>query len=537
MKIQTYDVGTWLYPDSKITSLENSIVLDSAKNADVCFQILTNLKCSKGTSIDWSLDTQDDGISVVVHELRPVLVQSNSSAKLLEATNWEEAKDFAVRQAPYEVYDLTRPIDDGKLWGETGYTAFFIRVNVAKDVTMGNKKLVLNLKIAEKEAAILINLNVHNAILSNVEDSPFAMGFWLFKKTLKVCHNAERFTDKFYEYAELYLKQMKEMRCNHIQIPTPEPIYNEDGKIVDFDFTECDRITEIALKLGFRYINSGFVAKFLHWRDSEYRLIWDLDTLVESPEGYRQLLLYITKTKEYINRHNIQNKYWQSLVDEPQVTNSVAYKALSLTFRKEMPDYLIIDPVETPNIAGACDVWIIKQATYEMYKEQFDELRNRGEKFWIYTCGFPAGKWMNQAIDLPLAATRLIPWQAVRYGMVGFADFGYMEYADYSNPMYHTTLKIPYKGETRYYPPGNAAVVYTDGNMIYDSVRAHVHRISAEEAELLMKLREYDEFACNKIIDSVSTTFEEYVSDSAKIEFARKMLFEKLDNCADKDSM
>ena len=529
MRIQTYDVGTWLYPDSKITAFENSIQLDSAKNADVCFQVLTDLKSEKDTAIAWTLDTQDEGISVVVHELRPVLVQANSSAKLLDATSWEEVKDIVVRKAPYEVYDLTRPIDDGKIWGETGYTAFFIRVNVAKYVTTGNKKIVLNLKIAEEQTEIIINLNVYNAILCDVEESPFAMGFWLYRKSITYFHNAERFTEEFYKYAELYLKQMKGMRCNHIQIPTPEPIRNEEGKIVDFDFSECDRITEMALKLGFRYINSGFVAKFTHWKDSEYRLFWDLDTMVESPEGYRQLLLYIEKTKEYIARHKIQDKYWQSLVDEPQVTNSIAYKALSLTFRREMPDYLIIDPVETPNIAGACDVWIIKQATYEMYKEQFEELRNQGEKFWVYTCGFPAGKWMNQAIDLPLAATRLIPWQAVRYGMEGFADFGYMEYDANSNPMYSTTRDIPYKGDTRHYPPGNAAVVYTDGKVVYDSVRAQVHRISAEEAELLMKLKEYDEEACNQIIDSVTTTFEEYVSDSKQIELARKKLFEKLD--------
>ena len=82
----------------------------------------------------------------------------------------------------------------------------------------------------------------------------------------------------------------------------------------------------------------------------------------------------------------------------------------------------------------------------------------------------------------------------------------------------------------RYFPPGNAFVIYTDGETIYDSVRAHVHRISAAEAELLLKLREYDENACNEIIDSVSTTFEEYVSDSETVEKARKELLQKLDS-------
>ena len=40
MKIKTFDVGTWVYPDTEITECDNTISLDSAKNADACFQVL-----------------------------------------------------------------------------------------------------------------------------------------------------------------------------------------------------------------------------------------------------------------------------------------------------------------------------------------------------------------------------------------------------------------------------------------------------------------------------------------------------------------
>jgi len=529
MKIQTFDIGTWLYPDSEVTECNNTVALDSARNDDICFQILTDKKCKKDTPVTWNLDTPDEGISVVVHELRPTFVKYNSGAQNYNATCWENVQDFAVRQAPYEVYELTRPIDDGKLWGDTGNTAFFIRVNVAKTAQVGEKKLTLKLTVDGETVEVLINLNVHKSVVCDVEESSYTMGFWLHPECLEYSHKVDRFSEEYYQFVEDYLKQMKEMRCNHIQLPTPQPLRDENGKIIDFDFTECDRITEIALKLGFQYINSGFIAKWLQWQASEFYLWWERETPVEGMEGYRQLIIYIERTKEFIARHDIADKYWQSFVDEPQLNNSMAYKAISSVFRRAIPDIKVMDPIETPNVVGSCDVWIVKQAVYEKYKEQYETLKKMGEKLWVYSCGFPAGKWMNHAIDLPLAATRLITWQGVRYGMDGFLHFGYMEFSDGMNPMYSTSFGRIFQKEMRYFPPGNAFVIYTDGKTIYDSVRAHVHRISAAEAELLMKLREYDEKVCNEIVDSVSTNFEEYISDSEVVESARKALLDALD--------
>ena len=84
-------------------------------------------------------------------------------------------------------------------------------------------------------------------------------------------------------------------------------------------------------------------------------------------------------------------------------------------------------------------------------------------------------------------------------------------------------------GVQKYYPAGNHAIVYVDKDHIYESVRAHLQRISAEDGELLLRLRAVDEAACNGIIDSVCTGFENYVSDPAAIDEAHKRLLEQLD--------
>ena len=172
MKFQTYDIGTWLYPDTELDSCQSEIFLDSARNSEADFQLLTDCKCPKGTKVDWSLQNAEEGISIIVSELRPSLVRYNSGARNHNAIDWDNVKDFAVRRAPYELYDLTRPIDDGALWGDTGYTGFFLRVMVGKEVAHGKKELLLKLNIGEEALEVKIHLSVHKAQNCDAKDSP-----------------------------------------------------------------------------------------------------------------------------------------------------------------------------------------------------------------------------------------------------------------------------------------------------------------------------------------------------------------------------
>jgi hypothetical protein len=97
------------------------------------------------------------------------------------------------------------------------------------------------------------------------------------------------------------------------------------------------------------------------------------------------------------------------------------------------------------------------------------------------------------------------------------------------DPMYDTDWGRIADKEMRYFPPGNGNIIYTDRKILYDSVRAHVHRISAEEGELLLRLRDVDEKACFELIDTVCTSFENYTTDSDLVEVTRKALLDKLD--------
>ena len=525
MKLQPFSINQWLYPDTPVTEQTESVDLHAARNADVCFQLLSDGEVPAGTVCGWKSDLPEN-FRLTVLQLDPVLVPYNSGAATHVSWEYEPVKDFVTRKAPFSVYDLSRPVE-GTLQG--GRVALLVRIDVPADAKSGVCNGSLTLTIGMESQTVEIHLNIHKAVLSTPKDSPYSMINWIYPLTLCETHGVERFSEEYYRWYETYFREQIDMRNTHFQLPTGVEILDDDGNVVDFDFTECERIGKIALNAGFRYILGGFVAHWNKWKDASLVLLWNRECFTDSLEGSCQLRLYFRRLREMVERNGWQDVYMQGLVDEPQLYNSMSYRALTGLFRREFPGIKIIDPVETPDIYGSCDIWVIKQAIYEKYRKEYDRLRQQGEEYWLYTCGFPAGKWMNRVMDLPLAATRLPIWMGVRYGMVGFLHWGYHAYHPDMDSMKDTCYPVIYHGESQFFPAGNHAIVYVDRDHIYESLRAHLQRISAVDGELLLRLREFDEAACDAIIDSVCTGFENYSSDPAAIDEAHKRLLEQLD--------
>lgn len=526
MKFQTFSVNEWLFPDTVIREELSIQELHSARNADACFQILTDATVAEGTACSLTHNLPE-GFRVTLLQLLPVCVPHNSNATYHTTDDYESVKDFVIRKAPFDLYDMTVPVQGGL---QEGRAAFLVRVDVPAEAEVGCHSAALTVQMGEESIEITLPLFVHRSVLGAPKDSPYGMINWIYPAVLCRLHGVERFSEEYYAWYERYFAEQIDMRNTHFQLPTGIEVRDDSGRIVDFDFTECERIGKMALQAGFRYIFGGFVAHWNKWKDASLVLLWNRECFTDSLEGSLQLRMYFRRLREMVERNGWQDVYMQGLVDEPQLYNSMSYRALTGLFRREFPGILIIDPVETPDIYGSCDIWVIKQAIYEKYRAEYDKLRELGEEFWVYTCGFPAGKWMNRVMDLPLSATRLPVWMGVRYGMKGFLHWGYHAYPDGMDSMKDTCHPVMHHGEQKYFPAGNHAVIYADKDHIYESLRAHLQRISAVDGELLLRLRKADAAACDTIIDSVCTGFEVYTSDAAAIDLAHKQLLEALDN-------
>jgi hypothetical protein len=527
MKFQTFSINRWLFPDTAICQQEGAVVLHSARNADACFQILTDGEFPEGTACSWT-HTLPENFRVTVLQMLPVCVPHNSSATYHTTDDYESVKDFVIRKAPFDVFDLTVPVDAGL---RPGKCAFLVRIDIPAEAAVGVHTGMLTVMAGDVVLSLEVCVSVHTPVLSAPKDAPYGMINWIYPEIVCRLHGVDRFSEEYYRWYERYFEEQIDMRNTHFQLPTGIEVRDGSGKVVDFDFTECERIGKLALKAGFRYIFGGFVAHWNKWKDASLVLLWDRECFTDSMEGSCQLRIYFRRLREMVERNGWQDVYMQGLVDEPQLYNSMSYRALTGLFRREFPGILIIDPVETPDIYGSCDIWVIKQAIYEKYREEYDRLRELGEEYWVYTCGFPAGKWMNRVMDLPLSATRLPVWMSVRYGMTGFLHWGYHAYCEGMDAMKDTCYPVMHHGVQKYFPAGNHSVMYADRDHIYESIRAHLQRLSSEDGELLMRLREKNKDACDAIINSVCTGFENYTTDDAAIDEAHRRLLEALDAC------
>lgn len=517
MKCQVFSENQWIYPDTELTC-PNRAELYAPRGADVCFQVLTDYALKGGETI--TADFSMEGCEAAVYQLLTATVPLNSDAKMLCTTDYDSVKHFVTRKAPFDVYEITRPIDEGET--EAGRAAFYIRINVAANAPVGVFASDLSIRMGDETLTVPVSVKIYNVQVPALADSAFHMVNWIYYGRLANDHKVEAYSDKYMEILDRYLDNQIDMRNDYLMIPSGTPIRDEEGKVVDFDFTAAEMVGNRALAHGFKYVMGGFVARFKVWDDPDHFLLWDRNITVSSIEGYRQLKIYFTRAYECIKRNGWEQNYMQCLVDEPQFPNSLAYRALSGICRKCIPGVIINDPVESSELAGACDIWVVKQAIYEKYIEDYKRLQACGETMWIYTCGFPGGYCMNRIIDLPLPASRLPMWMCYKYDAPGFLHWGY--HAHNPEGRYDTN----YHTEGVSYPAGNGHVVYPMGDTVWYGVRGHLQRAGAVDYELFHILGKRDKAKALALIDKVCRTFDDYEFSSEVLDSVRRELLEAI---------
>ncbi len=518
---QIFSDVEWLYPDSKITSAGGNAVLHSARGADVCFQVLTDTILFGDEKFSFELFGFD--FPIKIYRLLPAHVSRNSAATSFTTDDYESVKHFVTRKAPFDIYEITEEIGNSL---SAGRLALFVRIDIPSDSKSGENKGGLKITVGEESFIVPIDLTVYKATVPPLHDAKFHMVNWLYYDILAKQHNVEPYSDKYMVILEKYLENQLDMKNDYLMLPSGEPIKDAEGNIVDFDFAKAETVGNLAIRKGFNYIMGGFVAHWKHWSEPGlYTLASEKSVDVSSIEGYRELKLYFRRAYESVLRCGWEKNYMQCLVDEPQFANAAAYRSLSGICRQNMPGIKINDPVETTEIGGALDVWVVKQAIYEKYLADFRKIQATGEEMWIYTCGFPAGATMNRIMDLPLTASRLPMWMCFKYDCPGFLHWGY-----------HFAPNEPYEGlmdgctptASGKYPPGNAHVVYPGKDDVLYSVRGHAQRTGAADFELLTLLAEKDKDLALSLVDELCRTFDDYESSAEKFNEVREKLLKAL---------
>jgi len=519
MKYRIFSENEWVYPDSEIcASCEGGYAkLHTARGADVNFQLLTDIALNGGEAVSYTAEGL--GADVEVYQLLPATVGENSGPKVFTTTDYDEVKHFVTRKAPFDVYEVTKPLDCGTL--EAGRAAFYVRINAAYDAVPGVYSGKVTINFADDVLEVPVELKIYNVQVPKLCDSEFHMVNWIYYDKLAKQHNVEPYSEEYGRILYEYLKNQLDMRNDYLMIPSGVPVRDADGKVVDFDFANAEYVGKLAIFMGFKYVMGGFVARFVNWDDPDNFLLWDREVGCTTIEGFRQLKIYFKRAWECVVRNGWENHYYQCLVDEPQFPNSLAYRALSGICRQNMPGVKINDPVETTDIAGALEVWAVKQAVYEKHIENFRKLQSYGEEMWLYTCGFPAGATMNRIADLPLTVSRMPMWLCYKYNCPGFLHWGYHAHDE-------GTAEICTRAGGRRYPAGNAHVVYTGDGRPWYSVRGHSQRTGACDWELFNILGKRDRDKAVELIEKCCRTFDDYDGSAQLFDEVRRELLEIL---------
>ena len=517
MKYCIFSENEWTYPDSQWNG-KTTAHLHAARGGDACFQLLTDFILLGGEPFSFQ---GPSFCEFIIYQLLPAHVGENSGPKSFTTLDFESVKSFVTRPAPFDVYDITRPLDNKAM--EKGRCAFYVRIKIPQEATPGLYDITLRLKIGLETLSIPLTLTVYQTQIPSVSSSSFHMCNWIQYDSLAHQHQVALWSEPYFKLLEAYLENQRDMRNDYLMLPSGEPVRDQNGAVIDFDFTNASKVGALALQHGFLHIMGGFVARFHQWDESEHYLLWDKETGVTSTEGYRQLKLYFTKAWQCVLLNGWQQQYMQCLVDEPQFPNSLAYRALSCICRKCMPGIQIHDPVETTDIAGAVDVWVVKQTVYETYLKTYQQLQEMGEELWTYTCGFPAGATMNRAVDLPLTVSRLPMWMCYKYGLKGFLHWGYLLHNQEVEK--ETCYKVE---EGIKYPPGNSFIVYPGDGRPWYSVRGHAQRAGACDFELFTILGRQNKQQALELIEAVCHTFDDYHPSAERFDEVHRQLLERL---------
>lgn len=265
-----------------------------------------------GEAISYTLELE--GCEAVVYQILTATVPLNSHAKALCTTDYDSVKHFVTRRAPFEVYEITRPLDDGET--EAGRAAFYVRLNIRSDAPVGPFERVLTVRMGDETLTVPISLKIYNICVPALADSEFHMVNWIYYDRIAKYYEVEAYSDKYMKILDAYLDNQTDMRNDYLMIPSGTPVRDGAGNVVDFDFSHAEIVGNRALEHGFKYVMGGFVAKFKAWNDPDHFLLRDRDVTVTSIEGYRQFKIYFTHVYECILRNGreggICNASWTS---------------------------------------------------------------------------------------------------------------------------------------------------------------------------------------------------------------------------------
>ena len=484
----------------------------AAAGGTVSFQILLN-DLTAGDTI--SLTGMAAACPVEVFRALPVQVTHNTGVHGFTTPDWETAKAYATRKAPFYVYDALEPVGKAGVAAEGTTQALYVAVTLPLSARPGTYPVALTLTAGAETVELTSTVEVTAA---RVEEETLMITNWFSLANMARLHNVEPWSEAHWDYIRRYGQLMRRARQNTFMATRDLVVVTRDAAgTLQFDFSRAERFISMYLDMGFTCIEGAPVIGRVNW-DANAFLIATPEGRVPclSEEGYAMASAFLTAWGDFLADHGWYDLLVQHVGDEPHEGCADEYRVFSGIVRKYLPGVPLIDAVEMAGLNGAVDIWVPKDDFYEKNRAAFEAHRAKGDDVWFYTCCIPGGYYANRLLDMPLVRSRMLHWGNYVYDLPGFLHWGLNQCRADQDPYEET---CPEHGSPDHrLPTGDTHVVYPsrDGKEVYGSMRLEMMKAGAEEYELFWKLALQDKeladdlaHQCFKAFNACDCTAEE----------------------------
>ena len=530
----------FLFPDQPLGELPGQLSASCARNGKVGVQLA--LECP---APDAEISVCTDAFDTELFQLIDVPVEYNTGDGVEQGGAMvilpDKCPDYAIRKAPFSVFDCLRPIPDSLVPAKDGRCFAYLCLSPRESLLPGRHELKMTVRAGQTRHVCTLAITVYPVAF---DENRFRQSNWFSIAEMERMHGVTRGTPAFGAVVRAYARSMRRTHQKVFLLWMHEDLSPRQAKRpYRFDFEDMKPIIDIFFEEGFDTFETGGILCRGRKPDgspdmytNDFKCAADPAVSADSSEGYELLCCEMRAFSDFLARNGWTDRVLFHIIDEPDVhykTEEDLRKRRMQFFlaaniaRRYLPGVRIAEAVKTTQFRGGVDVMIPVTDGYQANKAEFDAAAAMGNELWTYVCCVPMGRWLNRFLDQPLLNVRLIFWGCALNRISGYLHWGYNQFAGVPNPFEATSARN-WTGLGTNFPCGDAFIVYPGENGPWLSMRLEAQREGVEEAALLSALREKDPQAHDALISQVFTSFDQYTRDPDAMNRAHETLLRLL---------
>jgi len=386
---------------------------------------------------------------------------------------------------------------------------FWVTVSVPASAVPGEKQIKITFSVEDEKAkseTIVgeLEAQIHVRRFTIVPRHDFPVTHWWHADALYDYYRTEPFSEKWWQMAELYLKDMTAHGSNVIMVPifhtrrevVPRPpqllklTEASPGKY-EFDFSDVRRFIDMAKRSGMEYFE--FPHLWLYWgvknpihvyrrEGDQWSLLWPTGTDATTGVFRDFLEQYLPALRRFLDEEHLPADHtFFHVSDEPgsgeQFEN---YKKARALLKELAPWMKVMDALSDVQYGrqGVTDIPVPILSSAQRYIDD-------GIPHWVYFCTGPRGKYLNRLFDTPLPKIRMSGWLFYRLGAKGFLHWGYNYWYKMDTQQLEDVFLEAAGGAWPGIPYGDPFEVYPGPDGPIDSIRWEVFAESLQDYAIL----------------------------------------------------